>query len=46
MAFEAEKSIAFPLRTRGRFIVDAEDQRVWLKCVNWLGLSEPIGPRA
>eukprot|EP00438_Fugacium_kawagutii_P020586 Skav222341 [mRNA] locus=scaffold3497:25622:33670:- [translate_table: standard] len=28
---------AFPLRTSGRFIVDANGMRVRLKCVNWYG---------
>lgn len=32
---------AFPLRTKGRFIVDANGSRVRLKCVNWYGAHLP-----
>src|SRR5512143_1882009 len=42
--FTAQSStpaIAFPLTTRGRFIVDANGQRVRLKAFNWYGAESP-----
>jgi endoglucanase len=36
--------IALPLRTDNRWVLDANGQRVKLKCVNWAGHMEPNTP--
>ena len=36
-------SLALPLSTSGRFIVDAHGRRVRLAGVNWAGASEDMG---
>mmetsp|Transcript_38938 Transcript_38938/g.70894 ORF Transcript_38938/g.70894 Transcript_38938/m.70894 type:complete len:414 (-) Transcript_38938:59-1300(-) len=36
-------AVPLPLRTRGRYIVDAYDERVRLRCVNWSGADQQDG---